>query len=105
MNALDVAAVGFIVLAIGDIALLLGNRESKIDWALRLVLAAVLAISALRIHQRDFDVGLWVLLVILAGGCQAALLWRRRVELKRELHGKSVAEVERELLERKDTNG
>ncbi|MBA9846801.1 hypothetical protein [Ralstonia pickettii] len=93
MNVLDVVAVGLVVLAIGDVALLLFSRESKSDWALRLILAAALAVAALLIQQRDFSVGIWVLLVVLAGCCQAGLIWRR------------VAEVRRGQPQRKDTNG
>ena len=93
MIVFDVVAVGFVVLAIGDVALLLCSRESKVDWDLRLVLAAALTVAALLMHQREFDVGFWALLVILAGGSQAGLIWRR------------VAEVKRDQQHRKDTNG
>ena len=93
MSVFDVVAIGFVVLAIGDVSLLLFSRESKIDWALRLVLAAALTVAAVLMHQRDFDVGFWALLVVLAGGCQAGLIWRRGADVKRGQH------------QRKSTNG
>ncbi|ANJ76541.1 hypothetical protein A9Y76_28565 (plasmid) [Ralstonia insidiosa] len=86
MSVFDVAAVGLVVLAIGDVALLLFSRESKCDWALRLTLAAALAVAALLIQQRDFSVGIWGLLVVLAGCCQAGLIWRRVADVKRGQH-------------------
>lgn len=93
MSVFDVVAVGFVVLAIGDVALLLFSRESKFDWALRLILAAALSVAALLMQQREFSVGIWALLVVLAGSCQAGLIWRRVAEVKRGQH------------QGKDTNG
>lgn len=83
MSAVDLASVVFLLLAVGDIALLLGNRESKLDWALRLVMAAALAIVALLFHRRDFDLPYLVVLALLVIACQAALVWRRIADLKR----------------------
>ncbi|WP_199031391.1 hypothetical protein [Ralstonia sp. ASV6] len=82
MDALDLAVVGLLVLAVGDLAVLLSNRDSKVEWALRLILATALSLSALLLHQRDFDWPLLTLLAALGCACEGVLLWRRFVAVR-----------------------
>ncbi|WP_425952981.1 hypothetical protein [Ralstonia pseudosolanacearum] len=84
MDILDVVSLTLLMLAIADLALLLSNGEGKIDWALRIVMATSLAIAALLIHQRDFNIPYLFIVTVLTGICQSVLLWRRAAEVRRD---------------------
>jgi FtsH-binding integral membrane protein len=76
MEAFDFLAVGLLIAAVGDVALVLYSSEKKIDRILRLVLAIAFVAGAVVAHERiaNLTLGLAIALVIVVG--QGALMWR-----------------------------
>lgn len=78
MEAWDVIALTLLISAIGDVAIMAlpSTRKDGVEWGLRLICGATLGIIAFLFFRREFDVGFLATLAILAGACQAALMWR-----------------------------
>lgn len=84
MDLFDVVSICFLVFAAGDLVTLLTEQEAPVDRALRLMLAAGLAVAALALHEHDFPVLVTVVAMLMIAGSQAALMWRSISLLKKK---------------------